>query len=502
MDFLDPKKRRAYHIRLILGYVLVAVVIGLATVIIVYGANGYGINTKTGQIVQNGLVFIDSKPGGSQIYLNGTDQHATASARLVLNAGDYDLTLKKSGYRDWSHKFTLNEQSIARYVYPFLFPVKPVSANLKTYASVPAITTQSPDRKWLLIQDNSASAKTAVFDEYDTSALDQNTPAVTSLELPASLLTNYSEASTLTEVEWSTDNVHLLLRHDYSGGNEFIMFNRDKPDQSLNLNASLNTNPTQIAMRDKKADQLYIYDQDTMNIRLADVNAKTISQPILKRVLVFKSYGKDLITYVTDSGEPAGKVAAKIWDNGPSYKLNEFEAGSHYLIDAAQFQGHFYYADGSDVSDRINIYKDPLNSIKDPSIGKALPTIALRAAGATKLKFSDNARFIGVESGQNFAVYDIETQSRYQYTLTNPLSGEMDWMDGHRYIGQSDGNILVMDFDGTNKQTIAATSLVKGGYFNRNYNHLLTVSAADDGSSAVLKDLDMRAGTDLPKSKQ
>jgi hypothetical protein len=122
MDFLDPKKRRAYHIRLIVGYVLVAIVIGLATVILVYGANGYGINTKTGQIVQNGLLFADSKPGGARIYLNDVDQNAATAARLVLPAGNYKLTLKKSGYRDWSRHFTLSEQSVARYVYPFLFP--------------------------------------------------------------------------------------------------------------------------------------------------------------------------------------------------------------------------------------------------------------------------------------------------------------------------------------------------------------------------------------------
>jgi hypothetical protein len=133
MDFLDPRKRRAHKIRLIIGYVLVAIVIVLATIIIVYGANGYGINTKTGQIVQNGLLFADSNPGGAEIYLNGVDKHATTSSRLILPAGNYTLTLKKEGYRDWSRKFTLGEQSVARYVYPMLFPVKPVITNLKTY---------------------------------------------------------------------------------------------------------------------------------------------------------------------------------------------------------------------------------------------------------------------------------------------------------------------------------------------------------------------------------
>jgi hypothetical protein len=67
MDFLDPRRFRKQKIRLMVGYILIAVAIGLGTVILVYGAYGYGINTKTGDIVQNGLLFVDSKPGGADI---------------------------------------------------------------------------------------------------------------------------------------------------------------------------------------------------------------------------------------------------------------------------------------------------------------------------------------------------------------------------------------------------------------------------------------------------
>jgi hypothetical protein len=500
MDFLDPKKRRAYKTRLIIGYVLMAIVIGLATIIIVYGANGYGINTKTGQVVQNGLLFVDSKPGGAEIFLNNADRQITTSSRLILPAGNYTLSLKKTGYRDWNRSFTLSEQSIARYVYPFLFPVKPVVTTLKTYNARPAFITQSPDRKWLLLQNNSESSSSVVFDEYDTSTLDKAAPATASLSIPANILTNYSASSTLTEVEWSTDNNNVLLRHDYAGGSEFIVFNRNRPDQSFNVNTLFNVSPSKVSLFNKKADQLYIYNQTGGVLQLATVSDKSL-KPVLQHALAYTPYGRNLITYVTDSGVPAGKVEAKIWDSGQTYKLSEFTSGSNYLIDAAQFSGDFYYAVGSDNSEGINIYKNPESNIKDPSVGKALPTLALHDPGATRLKFSDNARFIGLENGQNFAVYDLETQTAYQYTLANGLSSYMVWMDGHRLMGQSDGNVLVMDYDGTNKQVISPTLLPQAGYFDRDYNNLLCVAQAGDGS-IVLQDVDMRAGTDLPKIKQ
>ncbi|MBX4197222.1 PEGA domain-containing protein [Candidatus Saccharibacteria bacterium] len=501
MDFLDPKKRRAYHIRLIVGYVLVAIVILLGTVIIVYGANGYGINTKTGQIVQNGLLFADSKPGGAEIYLNGNDQHASTSARLVLPSGNYKLDLKKTGYHDWSRSFTLNEQSIARYVYPFLFPVKPRIANLKNYANQPGLITQSPDRKWLLVENNAESTKTLVFDQYDTTTLDDPSPVVTPISLPADLLTGYGAGSNFIETEWSTDNIHLLLQHNYSGGSEFIILDRAHPDQSLNVNKLFGVSPSLVNLRDKKIDQLYIFNAADGSLQLGNTGDRGLAPAFLKNVLAYKSYGKDLVTYITANGEPAGKVVAKVWNNGKVYKLNEFSAGTHYLIDFAQFQGHFYYADGSDTSDRINIYKDPLDGLRDPATAKALPVIALHDPGATKLKFSENTRFIGVENSQNFAVYDLETQTSYQYPLTDALSGDMHWMDGHRFIGQSGGSVFVMDYDGINKRAITPTLLNDGGFFSREYNHLLTVASGSDGSF-VLQDVDMRAGTDLPKNKQ
>jgi hypothetical protein len=299
-------------------------------------------------------------------------------------------------------------------------------------------------------------------------------------------------------VEWSTDNVHLLLQHNYAGGNEFIILDRAHPDQSLNINKTFGVDPAQISLRNKKIDQLYIYNQSNETLQVGDTNSKQLAPAFLKNVLAFRPYGKDLVTYITDGGQPAGKVAAKIWNNGQNYQLDEFSAGNTYLIDAAQFQGHFYYAAGSDTSDRINIYKDPIDDIRDPTIGKALSFVALHAPGATKLKFSENTRFLGVENDQNFAVYDFETQAGYQYTLSDPLGGDMHWMDGHRFIGASGSSVFVMDYDGINKQAISPTLLSQGGYFSGDYNHLLTTATAADGS-IVLQDIDMRAGQDLPK---
>ncbi|MBX4190892.1 PEGA domain-containing protein [Candidatus Saccharibacteria bacterium] len=499
MDYLDPRKRHAHNIRLIVGYFLVSIVIGLATYVLNQAANGYGLNVKTGQIIQNALLFTDSKPGGAEIYINNHDRGTTTKARLILPTGTYTLTLKKDGYRDWSRQFVLNEQSVARYVYPCLFPVKPVVTNIKSYTSLPTLVTQSPDRRWLLIQSNEASERAPTFDMYDTSTLDQASPTVSQISLPASVLTTYSSNSKLTEVEWSTDNNNLLLEHTYGNNTEFIVFNRDRPDQSFNVNRMFGVHPQQVNLLDKKVGQLYILRQPESTLQLGDTGNKTLGPVLIRHVLAFKPYGKNLVTYVTDSGEPKNEAIAKIWNNGDSFKLNDFPAGNKYLIDAAQFQGEFYYAAGSDTSERINIYKNPLDQIKNPAYSKALPILALHMDGGQKIGFSGNARFLGVEAGQQFSVYDFETRDSYQYTLSESITDLLQWMDGHRYIGQVGSKIFIMDYDGTNRQLIADSVEPFGGLFSRDYDHLMVINPSQDGNSYVLQDVDMRAGKDLPK---
>jgi hypothetical protein len=497
MDYLDPRKKQAYKVRLIIGYVLISIAIALAALVLLYNAYGYTISTKTGQIIEDGLVFIQSQPGGATIYLNGV-KNSTTSARLVLPAGNYTLKLTKSGYRPWQREISIDEHEIARYVYPFLFPLKPVTTTLQTYTTQPALVTQTPDYHWLLVESAATTDNQFNFDEYDTTK--PTTPAV-SLSLPNSILTNPTVAGgSLSVVEWSTDNDHVLLEHSYPGGSEYIVFDRGNPAASFNVNTMFNIVPSSVALRNKSTSQLYIYDATAQTLQVGNTSTSTLDPVFLKHVLAFKAYGSSLITYVTQNGMPAGLAQARIWDNGPTYPLYNFTAGSHYIIDAAQYAGDFYYIAGSNTDDRVDIFENPLNDITNPAVGEAVPILALRVLGATSESFSTNARFVEIENGQNLAVYDFEFQNRYQYTLKDPLAGPLTWMDGHRLMGESNGSFFVTDYDGTNQQLLVPTDEADGGHFSANYNQLFTLEPVAGSASVELDNVDMLAGADLPKS--
>src|SRR5690606_12414954 len=100
MDFLDPKKKRSHNIRLYIGYGLMAIALTIATLIVVFAAYGYGIDRKTGDVIQNGLLIVDSHPESAHIFINNEDK-GTTDSRLVLPANAYTVELRRDGYLPW-----------------------------------------------------------------------------------------------------------------------------------------------------------------------------------------------------------------------------------------------------------------------------------------------------------------------------------------------------------------------------------------------------------------
>ena len=148
MDYLDPKKKRQHKIRLLVGYSLFSVAIAFATLLLVYMANGYDLDRSTGQVIQNGLIYLDSRPGGADVYLNGEKQRGTTDARLVVPAGSYTIDLKRTGYRGWSRSLLLEGGSLRRLTYARLIPEVLETSSVAELRSDPINISQSVDKRW------------------------------------------------------------------------------------------------------------------------------------------------------------------------------------------------------------------------------------------------------------------------------------------------------------------------------------------------------------------
>lgn len=473
MDFLDPKAKRNHLIRLIIGYGLMAVLIAMATLILVLQAYGFDVDRKSGEVIQNGLVYVDSSPDGATVKFNEKEQASKTNNRFALPSGDYRLSISKGDYRAWNTSFRLAGGEVERFTYPLLIPNKLEPVELRQYDAAPTFTTESLDRRWVVM---SKANSLTDFVEYDLNSLTEDQPKEREFNLPNNLFTAAAGAHSLELVEWSTDNKHLLVQHNFAGGHEFLVVAREDPGSSININRLLGQNPTKVVLRDKKFDQWYLYNEAGGVLQTADAK-KTIT-PLLKGVTAFKTHDAETVLYSQLADD--GKTQRVSLRQGKDSHLLRESVSPRMFLDLARYDGSWYVAVGADSEQRTYIYKDPADKLQKKN--KPTPVAVLRNASnpLTQVSFSQNTRFIVAQSGQRFELYDAEYEQTFRYDVTESFDPgtKVVWMDGHRLLARSQGKALIFDFDGNNRQALLPSLAAAPVMFDRDYTVLYTLDAS------------------------
>jgi hypothetical protein len=480
MDFLDPKKERRNRIKLLLGYCLIALAIGMTSLVLLY--QSYGYDLQQGEVLQNGLVFVSSQPSGADIYLNGQRYKSNTNSRVVIPASRYNLRINAAGYRSWERPITVNGGDVQHFDYPFLFPEKLQTSELAGLASPPSLVTQSPDKRWLLLGE---ANKPGSFQQYDLK--DPSKPVLTEVTLPEGSFTPVEGQHTWSVVEWAADNKHVLLQHVYTNGGvqttEYVLFNRDSPVDSVDLTNTLHlTQTATIGLFNQRTDQFYVYDQSNHLLQRINGNdGSVVSQ--LNNILAFKTYGSNYILYVTDKSPTgkavSGQVSVVLQAGQKTMTLRTLPAGGVYVLNLAQYNGSWYVAMAANNDTATYIYKDPQDQALENVDDYPKPWRRLPLQHASYLSFSSNTQFLLAESGQEFVVYDFENIAQYRYKATQLIDEPQlhaTWMDGHRLTYVSKGKLVVFDYDYRNLQTLQPASSAFVPYFAPDYSYVYGIS--------------------------
>lgn len=482
MDFLDPAKKRAHKIQLFIGHTLMGVLVLIGTYILVYQAYGFDVDRDTGEVFQNGLVFIDSAPDGAEIKLNGDVHKNQTNNRLALPEGHYDLEINKEGYRTWRKSFDLEGGKIERFVYPTLF-LNDLNSSDQQTVNAPSFVTQSPDRRWVLIGEEN---KLSSFIEYDLNTLEDEKPVSRTFTLPQELFTSGRGNHRLDLVEWSTDNTNLLVQHYFSGGSEFVVINRDKAEESFNVNKLLGQNPSKVLLKDKKIDQLFVYSSKTKLLSQVAVEGPT-TEKIAEDVMAFEPHGNDVVAMVVHTSDNTKKAQVFIREGEQEFQVREMVANSEVKLVIASYDNDWYLAVYDPGDQRTYIYRNPTEFIKrNPGLHPP-PIMVLNNIGTVnEVEFSQNTQFISARSGQHFAVYDNEYSRSFRFDVKSPFdkSTEVVWMDGHRFLAFSKRKIIVFEFDGQNQQTLIGAYGGLPVAFNRDYTELYAIQKAKNKKPA------------------
>jgi hypothetical protein len=483
MDYLDPKKEFQHRIMLMVGYICVAVAVSLAAIVLLYRAYGFDVN-RQGVIIQNGLTFFSSQPNPADIYVDGKLAKVKTNTRLPLPEGIYQIKLTRDGYIPWERKIQLEGGKVQHYDYPFLIPTKLTSERVASYTTAPGLATQSLDKRWLLVNRPGTLLD---FDVYDLK--DKTLKPAVAVSLPASLVTDSDPASKWEALEWADNNRHVLLKHLYGNNQfEYILLDRTKPDESINLTAQFAVTAPQVTLKNRKHDQYFMFDPGTGVLTTRSLSDP--ATPVLSRVLAYKTYGENTILYVTDNGAPTGKVLVRLLFGNTTYTLRSLPAGNIYLADLTTYSGALYAAVSAAGTDRVYIYKDPVGQLRKNPKQALVPQQVLHIEKPNYMSFSSSAQFVMAENAKNFALYDFENKTGYRYAAKetiDPPQTTAAWMDGHRLSYISGGKHIIFDYDYLNRRTLAPSLPSFKPAFASSYEYVYTFAPAANGQVELLQ---------------
>jgi len=476
MDYLNKKKIQRQKITLLVGYVLIAIMIFLATLILIYITEGYRI-AKNG-IVQSGLVFLDSRPNPANVYINNKLQSVKTNTSFLLPSGQYDIKITAKGYLTWQRKIVVIGGAVQYYDYPFLFPKHLVTTNLNVFTSMPLFATQSPSRQYLMIESPSDATNFDIFD------LDSPGSGANVISIPTNVLYPTTIPSTISSqswslVQWSTDNQHVVLNYTYNGNTEFILVDINNPADSVNLSSVFsNYNFNSLSLVNNQYNLYDLYNTQTKVLEEVNLNSPLVTLLTLTQVLGYKTYGTNTILYATTLNAPSGQAIINEQIGTTNYFIKKTSLASTYLLDLADYQNVQYVAVGQSNQPIIDIYQAPVNQILNDPDQKPFPIAVLRVTNPNYLSFSDNAQFIVAEDNQNFAIYNELSGFSYRYRINYPLQSPQlhaSWMNGDQLVYISNNHLIVFDYNDQNLHVLEPASSNFLPFFSTNYNYIFTL---------------------------
>ena len=458
-------------------YALLTVLVVVGTIILVLAGQGYDFNRSTGEVIQNGLMLVNTRPENAVVTINGEAEPDQTPGRFPLPAGDYEVGLNLDGYRPWSKKVSVSANSVEWVYYPLLIPTELEPERVTVWRNLSFISQSFNPRRVLVRQAN----KEPVFSllQIDGAAVsDEQT-----LELPADVANpSGGTVGTFAAVEWSGNSRYVLLTHQLGESIQFIRLDTEQPDESLNLSELFDLNLTEARFIDSNPNQLYAV--ANRDLRRLDVNQRTISTPLAREVAAYELMRDQFLTYLASAG---GQLQLELIDGNQQARLLESDldgAASRYRISVGEFDRQFHVGLLDTRTDEVKIWRDPQANQTDQ-----LPYVRFNAPGASELSFSRNGQFVLAQGGGSFATYDLDRDREYHFET--PFSKTSDrlaeWLDGYRLLGFNKSGLMhAFEFDGANVQPLVAADPAFSLFFAADFNGFYSLSPPTQAANKFL----------------
>lgn len=375
-------------------------------------ARGYRFDSQSLSLGPRGLFVVTSIPNGAQILINSKLESAT-NATIPLPPGSYDIQLKKDGYLSWQKHITIKKEEVTK-IDAYLFPAAPSLSSLTFTGAIKPIL--SPD-KTKIAYGVAAPADAAANNKVANGNLtDPDKVGIWIMDL-ADLPIGFSrEPRKITDLDpasldwqWSPDARQLLIKNDT---NYHILDISSLTSQISLTPLTSEKLAATLAKWQQNSDKKTNEDMRDLPAKLADILQKT--QPY------FSPDGNKVLYTATNDGIIPDGLVSPLPGSSTQKEERNIKKGSTYVYDLKEDKNFLVYTGA--VTPEANLIKD--------------------ASGSATQTEKPTSR---------------KTASRKPTLETQQPTASINWFPTSNHLTLAENNkITIMDYDGTNQQTIYA----------------------------------------------
>ena len=486
--------------------ILTSIIILLGATIIYLYSSGYRIDILKKEINITGVITVQSDPSATDMFVNG-EKVGRAPRSHVLKVGEYDISLKKEGYKDWNKKVKVLEGKSTP-IFPYLVYDKIISKEKwKSEGLIEKLWTSDSRNDLLFLQKDSNTSfslwKYAInpslwdFSTNPSKILTLNTNKIslsispdgqqallvmTDTKSPLYYLLNTQQPNTLQSSNQLPFGNYSKYTMSWSKDGKYILLDSSKELLSYNL-----SNQTFTTILKKDAETKYVWDTDTQgffyliteiqNDELEDIYTYTLTQKslagnnnktIIDRIYFqktdeyIKEYRKSATTLQEFSNSPESiQTAGEVIDldvnvNGKGMYISTSLASYWYFMDTSKFM-------------TISLYPTEL------------------------ISYSPDIYKLGVKDTTGYKIFTFYKEDG-DHTIDlgsrslDSINANFFWLSNSSYIYLKENNsIYIADIDGENKYQLLESENVLEYIINNSREILVTFEKDSTGKLVIIE---------------
>lgn len=488
IDFESPRFKSALRT---LQYVFLTVFVVAGTIILVYAGQGYDINRRTGELIQNGLLLVNTSPDGSVVFIDGQAESDLTPSRFPLPAGDYDIRIEQAGYLPWQKQIPVIGSQVEWLYYPILIPEQLITENVSALSNVEFIR-QSADGSRFLVRQKGDGTVFHLFSIEGSALTDDER-----LTLPVDtfeLRNSSGRFGSFSFEGWASDNQTVLLRHSVGRQVEYILFDIQQPSESVNVSRQFDLDLRDARFINGQASQLYALVGG--DLRRFDLQSDTLSAPIIRDVSRYVLYEDQYVIYIRND-DTDGLLLGMVRDDGQSAVIERLSGTTNdYRLEFASYDDEFHLALLDRSEDKLTLVIDPQSLIDNDQA--QIESTQVDVADVQYISFSRNGQFISAQSGSSFYTYDFDRNRTHNFTIDVrlPADYEVEWLNGtHLVAHDRTDRLFLFEFDGGNIRPLVNAHPDFGVFTDNAAETLYTLSPTGNSDRVFLQSTNLLAET-------